>query len=153
MQPSPTRDFAVGLFVLAGLAAVGYLTLQVGGLTYKGPGGLELYASFDHVGDLDKRSPVSISGVKVGQVTDIALGPDLRARVRLDLDPGLELPVDSMARIRSESLLGGQYVEIEPGAEEELLHSGEELSFTESHVSIEGLLGKFVHDSGIEGGS
>ena len=40
MRPSPARDFVVGLFVLAGLGAVAYLSLQVGGLSYKGPGGL-----------------------------------------------------------------------------------------------------------------
>jgi len=150
MQPSATRDFAVGLFVLAGLAAIGYLTLQVGGLSYKGPGGFPLEASFDHVGDLDRRSPVKVSGVKVGQVSRIELGPDLRARVYLDLDPSLALPVDSSARIRSESLLGGQFVELEPGAEEDLLAPGDEIAFTESYVSIDGLLGKFVHDAGLE---
>ena len=76
----------VGLFVLVGLGAVGYLSLQVGGLNYKGPGGFILYASFDEIGGLSARAPVTISGVKVGQVSSIELDEDLRARVTLDLD-------------------------------------------------------------------
>ena len=41
MKPSPVRDLVVGLFILAGLAAIGYLSIRLGGLSYKGPGGLE----------------------------------------------------------------------------------------------------------------
>jgi phospholipid/cholesterol/gamma-HCH transport system substrate-binding protein len=141
----------VGLFVLVGLAAIGYLTIQVGGLSYKGPGGFELYASFDEIGDLKPRAPVSISGVKVGQVSAVELDEFLRARVTLDLDPSLELPVDSAAAIRTVGLLGDRFVALEPGAEEELLRSGEEIAFTEDAISIERLIGKFVSDGDLEG--
>jgi phospholipid/cholesterol/gamma-HCH transport system substrate-binding protein len=150
MQPSPIRDFVVGLFVLAGLGAIAYLSIQVGGLSYKGPGGLELVASFDEIGGLATRAPVAISGVKVGQVSKIELDPALRARVTLDLDASLALPVDSTASIRTSGLLGDQFIALEPGGEEEMLKPGEEFAFTESAISIERLIGKFVHDSGIE---
>jgi phospholipid/cholesterol/gamma-HCH transport system substrate-binding protein len=152
MQPSPIRDFVVGLFVLAGLAAIAYLSIQVGGLSYKGPGGLELVASFDEIGGLAPRAPVAISGVKVGQVSRIELDPTLRARVTLDLDKSLSLPVDTTASIRTSGLLGDQFIALEPGGEEQLLKAGEEIAFTESALSIERLIGKFVHDSGIEEG-
>jgi len=150
MQPSPVRDFVVGLFVLAGLAAIAYLSLQVGGINYKGPRGFVLYAGFDEIGGLKPRAPVTISGVKVGQVDEIGLGDDLRARVKLDLDPRLELPVDSSVAIRTAGLLGDQFVALEPGGEEDLLRSGDELSFTENALSIERLIGKFVNDAGLD---
>ncbi len=150
MQPSPVRDLVVGLFVLVGLGAVGYLSLQVGGLSYKGPGGLVLYATFDEIGGLKARAPVTVSGVKVGQVDSIQLDQDLRARVKLDLDPSLQLPVDSSAAIRTAGLLGDQFIALEPGAEEEVLAVGDELSFTENALSIERLIGKFVNDAGID---
>ena len=150
MQPSPWRDLAVGTFVLLGLAAVGYLSLQVGGVSYKGRGGLLLYASFDEVGGLKARAPVAVAGVTVGQVMSIRLDDFLRARVTLDVDETLELPVDSSAGIRTAGLLGDQFIALEPGAEEEALVSGEEIAYTESALSIERLVGKFVHDSGIE---
>jgi phospholipid/cholesterol/gamma-HCH transport system substrate-binding protein len=150
VKPSPVRDLIVGLFVLAGLGALAYLSLQVGGLSYKGPGGFILYASFDEIGGLKPRAPVTISGVKVGQVDAIQLDKFLRARVTLDLDPSIELPVDSSAAIRTSGLLGDQFIALEPGAEEELLKSGEELSFTENALSIERLIGKFVNDAGLD---
>ena len=75
MQPSPARDLVVGLFVLAGLAALAYLSIQVGGVSYTGPGGLRLYATFEEVGGLKPRAPIAIAGVKVGQVAAIELDP------------------------------------------------------------------------------
>jgi phospholipid/cholesterol/gamma-HCH transport system substrate-binding protein len=150
MQPSATRDLIVGLFVLAGLAAFAYLSIRVGGVAYTGPGGLEVYASFEEVGGLRPRAPIAIAGVKVGQVSRIELDPDLRARVTLDLDRGLRLPVDTSARIVTSGLLGDQFISLEPGAEEDMLESGGEIDFTESAISLESLIGKFVNDAGTE---
>ena len=149
MHPSPTRDLMVGAFVLAGLAAVAYLSIQVGGLSYKGPGGFSLVATFDEVGGLKPRAPVAISGVRVGQVKSIALDERLRARVVIDLDPGIALPTDTSAAIHTSGLLGDQFISIEPGGEEELLQAGDEIAYTENALSLERLIGKFVHDSGV----
>jgi phospholipid/cholesterol/gamma-HCH transport system substrate-binding protein len=150
MQPSPTRDLIVGLFVAVGLAAIGYLSIQVGGLSYKGPGGLRLYAVFNEIGGLKTRAPVSIAGVTVGQVVAIDLDKSMRARVTLDVDRKLVLPSDTSAGIRTSGLLGDQYIALEPGAEEAPLKSGDEIAMTESALSIERLIGRFVHDSGVE---
>ena len=87
MAQSETRDLLVGLFLLAGFAALAYLSVSLGGTSYRGPGGLEIIATFDEVGGLKPRSPVVIGGVKVGQVKAITLDEDLRARVTLDIDP------------------------------------------------------------------
>ena len=148
MQPSPTRDLLVGLFVACGIAALGYLSIQVGGLSYKGPGGLLLSASFDEIGSLSVRAPVVISGVKVGKVSSIELGDDLRARVVLELDASLEIPIDSTAGIRTAGLLGDQFIAVEPGAEEDLLISGDSFAFTDSAINLESLIGQVVHGFG-----
>lgn len=150
MEQSTTRDLVVGLFVVAGLATIAYLSIQVGGVSYKGSGGLTLYAAFDEVGGLKPRAPVAIAGVTVGQVTEIDLDDMLRARVTLEVDEGIELAADTSAGIRTAGLLGDQFIALEPGGEEELLGNGEEIAYTESALSIERLIGKFVHDSGIE---
>jgi phospholipid/cholesterol/gamma-HCH transport system substrate-binding protein len=112
MTRSPWRDFIVGCFVLAGLGAIAYLSISVGGLSYGGPGGLTLYATFDQTGGLKPRAPVVIAGVKVGQVKKIALDQNARARVEL-----------------------------------EYLKPGEEISFTESAVILERLIGKLIHNT------
>lgn len=151
MHRNPTRDLIVGLFVVAGLGALAYLSFSIGGLTLRSNGGFVLYASFDQVGGLKPRAKVEIAGVRVGQVKAITLDPDLRARVELDLQPGLKLPVDTTASIVTSGLLGDQYVSLQVGGEEELLGPGDEISFTESAVILERLIGQFIHSTNVDG--
>jgi phospholipid/cholesterol/gamma-HCH transport system substrate-binding protein len=150
MQRSPLRDLIVGLFVLCGLASIGYLSIKVGGLYYSGPSGFKLIATFDEVGDLKARSAVVIAGVKVGQVQSIELDDALRARCELDIDPNLDLDVETSASIMTAGLLGEKFVALEPGGSDEMLESGDEIGRTVSAISIENLIGKFVNDSGLE---
>ena len=144
MQSSGTRDFIVGLFVVAGLLTIGYLSTSLGGLQLPGAAGFRVIAVFDDIGKLSKRSPVKIAGVRVGQVGEITLDEDLRARVALDLDAGIEISIDSSAAIRTEGLLGANFISLEPGAEDELMAPGEFFTYTESAISIDSLLGLLV---------
>ena len=150
MRPSPSRDLIVGIFVLVGLGAVAYLSLKVGGDVYGGPGGLEVVAGFNDIGGLKVRAPVVVSGVKVGRVTAIELDEVLRARVHLDLNRDLELDDETSASIRTAGLLGDQFIELMPGAGENLLVSGEEIAYTEDAFSIEKTLGKVLTNFGNE---
>jgi phospholipid/cholesterol/gamma-HCH transport system substrate-binding protein len=144
MTPSPFRDLMVGVFVLLGLAALAYLSVSLGGLSYADTGGLRLVAVFDEIGGLKPRAQVVVGGVKVGQVEQIALDPDFRARVILDIDPKLRIPDDSSASILTSGLLGDKYVALEPGGSEETLPSGGTIPFTQSAVVLERLLGRVV---------
>jgi phospholipid/cholesterol/gamma-HCH transport system substrate-binding protein len=150
MQRAPLRDLVVGLFVLFGLASVAYLSIKVGGLYYSGPSGFQLFATFDQIGDLKPRAAVVIAGVKVGQVVSVELDDLLRARCELDVDPSLELDAETSAAIMTAGLLGEKYIALEPGGSDEMLESGGEISRTESAISIENLIGKFVNDAGLE---
>ncbi|HEY2385629.1 MAG TPA: outer membrane lipid asymmetry maintenance protein MlaD [Candidatus Binatia bacterium] len=147
MTRSPLRDFIVGCFVLAGLAAIAYLSVSVGGLSYAGPGGLALYATFDETGGLKARAPVVVAGVKVGQVESISLDKNARARVRLDIDKSLSVPTDTTASIVTSGILGDRFISLQLGGEEQFLKSGEEISFTESAVLLERLIGKLIHNN------
>jgi phospholipid/cholesterol/gamma-HCH transport system substrate-binding protein len=157
MSRSPIRDLLVGVFVLSGLAALAYLSIALGGAAYSGPGGLVLYASFDEIGGLAKRSPVVIGGVKVGQVTGIELAKDgsFRARVRMDIDRNLKLPDDTQAAVLTQGVLGNQYVGLSPGGSETFLAEGGEIAYTQSAVVIERLIGKVIQSlgNGSSGGS
>lgn len=154
MSRSPIRDLLVGVFVLSGLAALAYLSIQLGGAAYSGPGGLTLYASFDEVGGLAPRSPVVIGGVKVGQVKKIELASDgsFRARVTMDVDRNLKLPDDTQAAVLTQGVLGNQYVGLSPGGSDELLPDGGEITYTQSAVVIERLIGKVIQSLGGGGG-
>jgi len=151
MRRSPVRDFIVGLFVLAGLGAIAYLSISVGGLSYGGPGGLTLYALFDQTGGLKPRAPVVIAGVKVGQVSAITLDQSSgRARVTLDLDKSLQIPADTTASIMTSGILGDRYISLQLGGDSTTLRSGDEISFTESAVLLERLIGKLIHNTDVQ---
>jgi phospholipid/cholesterol/gamma-HCH transport system substrate-binding protein len=150
MSRSPTRDFVVGLFVLAGLAAIAYLSMNVGGFSLRRDGGLVVYAAFDQTGGLKARAPIVISGVKVGQVDGIALDKNFRARVALDLDRNLQIPVDSSASIVTSGLLGDRYISLQLGGEDKYLKPGDEITMTESAVILERLIGKLIHNTDVQ---
>jgi phospholipid/cholesterol/gamma-HCH transport system substrate-binding protein len=145
MIRAPLRDLIVGLFVLAGLGAIAYLSLSVGGLSARGPGGLTVFADFDEIGGLKPRAQVVLSGVKVGQVASIALDDNYRARVKMYLDARLKLPIDTSASIMTSGLLGDRYVSLQLGGETETLKPGDRIGMTESAVVLERLIGKLVY--------
>lgn len=149
MQSHATRDLTVGVFVLLGLAALAYLSLQIGGLEWNEGPRITLKATFDDIGGLSSRAPVRVAGVKIGEVSSIELDEDLRAIVNLAVDSEVGLSIDSSAAIRTSGLLGDQFIAVELGAEDEVLAEGEEFQFTESALSIEKLVGQLVHDAGV----
>ena len=94
---------------------------------------------------------LGLQGFKVGQVTTIALDPKSgRARVTLDLDERLEIPVDTTASIMTSGILGDRYVLLQLGGDPTVLKPGEEISFTESAVLLERLIGKLIHNSDVK---
>jgi len=153
MRRSPTRDFIVGLFALVGLAGLAYLSLSIGGVSYSGPKGFLLYGNFGETGGLKPRAPVVISGVKVGEVASIGLNDDYRAKVTFTLDPSLKLPIDTTASIVTSGLLGDRYVSLQPGGDDQLLKSGEEIEFVESAVILERMIGKLIHNTDVGSGN
>jgi phospholipid/cholesterol/gamma-HCH transport system substrate-binding protein len=84
----------------------------------------------------------------VGQVTQIALDDTYRARVDLDLDSTVKLPVDSSAAIVTAGILGDRYIQLTPGAEDEMMKPGEQIAYTESALVLERLIGKFLVNVG-----
>jgi len=150
MRPNPSRDTAVGLFVLAGIGAIAYLSLQLGGVSLRPDPTIALYATFDEIGGLKTRAPVVISGVRVGEVESIDLAEDYRARVTLSVREGVELPVDSSASIVTSGVLGDRYISLQLGGEDAALEDGEEIEFVESAVILERLIGQFIHNTNIE---
>lgn len=108
-------------------------------------GDYHVLADFSSVGGLKAGDAVLISGVKVGSVGAVDLVPDtFQARVRMDLEEGIQLPADTAAAIGSESLLGGKVLTLQPGADEEMIASGGTIEYTQAPQNLEELLGKFI---------
>jgi len=118
--------------------------------------GYEVTALFYKIGGLNEGSDVRISGIKVGTVIDHNLDPEsYDARVRMTITREVKLPVDTVASIASEGLLGGKYVRLEPGTDKSFIKSGGIITKTKDFRSLEDQVGEiiFLATGGDEGGA
>lgn len=107
--------------------------------------GYEVRARFSGIGALSVGDKVVISGVKVGQVSRIELDDETYlADVFLDIGEQYQLPDDTAAFISSESLMGGLYMQLEPGASEDIIEDGGLIEYTQAPQNLEQLLGQFI---------
>ena len=142
-----TIEIIVGAFMLAGLLSLGILATRISGFNVDSEADTySVYASFENVGGLVVRSKVSIAGVEVGQVAAISYDKDnYDARVRMEIHSGVDnISIDSTAAILTEGLIGGKYIGISIGAEEEYLQEGDEFTDTQSAIVLEELIGQFL---------
>jgi phospholipid/cholesterol/gamma-HCH transport system substrate-binding protein len=110
--------------------------------------GYTIIAKFERVDGLNPGSDVRLSGIKVGTVVDQKLEPSTYlAVVTMSIDQHVRLPVDTVAQITSEGLLGSNFVSLVPGAEDKVVAPGGELRFTQAPVNLVQMLGKFIFNS------
>lgn len=129
--------------VRIGIVVVGTILLFVWGLNYlKGTDiftkQIKFYAVYDQVTGLIESNPVSISGVKVGQINSISFHPDGSGRVVVESIIGttVKIPKNSIARLYSSDLLGTREIEILLGDSEKYIENGDTLS-THIQASIQ----------------
>ena len=138
-------EFLVGLFLIAGFAAFGYLALQLGEVSLFGSSKhYTIIAQFDNISGVKKGASVQVSGVVVGQVTKIWLDDAGVANVELLLGKDLQVSVDSMASVKSQGLIGDKYIQLALGGDDENFTDGGILTDTESSLDIESLISKFA---------
>lgn len=110
-----------------------------------GPNGYEVVARFDRIDGLKRGADVTVSGVKVGTVTGFDLDPKTyQAVVRMSVASNVDLPVDTNAKVISESLLGGMIVVLEPGGDKQMIKNGGEIDKTQGAVPLSELIAKFM---------
>lgn len=115
--------------------------------------GYMLQARFDRIDGLNVGSDVRVAGIKVGTILESELDTtSYQAIVKFSVASGVELPLDTAAAISSESLLGGSYLSLLPGGDEEYLVNGDEIEETQDAIDLLGLIGKFT-SGGDDGGS
>ncbi len=137
----------VGFFILLAIAGLLMLAFQVSDLTtYQGDNSYDVKAQFDNIGDLKVRAPVTVAGVKVGQVASIILDPKTyRATVTLRMNKNADyIPKDSAASIVTAGLLGANYISISPGFDDHFLKEGDNIDETHSAIMLEQMIGQLL---------
>jgi phospholipid/cholesterol/gamma-HCH transport system substrate-binding protein len=141
-------EFGVGLFVLAGLAAIFYLAIAIGGASLWAGDTYRLEARFGNIAGLNVGSRVDIAGVRVGTVRSIQLDQNhFVAIVTIELPSSIQLDDDTIASIRTAGLIGDRYISLSPGGSGIPLAPGDMIIDTESAVDIESLISRFAFGS------
>ncbi len=141
-------EVVVGLFMVAGFAAIVYLALNLGEVPLLSSGSTyAVQAEFDNVSGIKKGAAVQVAGVVVGEVSGIMLNKDRLAQLQLRVDNSLKIPVDSIVSVKSQGIIGDKYIQITLGGGTEYFKADELIVETESSVDIESLISKFAFGS------
>ena len=150
MRPNYKVEFASGIFLVLGIAALIWLAMratdygqEIGKNTYR------ISARFTNVADLREKSPVKIAGVTVGVVESIVLDPVMfEAVVNMDIATRFnEIPSDTGASVLTSGVLGDRYIGLEPGGAPDMLVEGDELFITQSALILEQVIGKYLFNT------
>jgi phospholipid/cholesterol/gamma-HCH transport system substrate-binding protein len=127
------------------LVAIAFVVFAFQSSSLRSAAGYSVIAEFDNAAGLAAGSEVRMSGVKIGTVSSQRLDPETYfAVVSLDIEESIKLPTDTSARIISDGLLGGNFVALEPGGEEEMIQPGGQINFTQGSINVVDLLGRFI---------
>lgn len=107
--------------------------------------GYRITARFNKADGLVEGGDVKIGGIRVGTISKMTIDPKTYASVvQLSISPQITLPTDTSASIISENLLGGKYLDLQPGGDEETMKDGDEIQQTQSSVILESLIGQLI---------
>ncbi len=142
-------EMAVGLFLIVGLISLAYLTVRMGGVSLLGDSRYPVKARFISISGLKDRATIELAGVKIGEVSGIDLDQDdYEAEVTLSIDNGVQIQEDAIASVRTQGIIGDKFIKITPGGSEEILGPGDEIEETESAISLEELISKYIFEGG-----
>lgn len=115
-------EVKVGAMVLLSLALLLALTLSIGNFREYFAKTLTIYITIPSVVGLDKFSPVTYSGVRIGTVTNIWYDEQLdKAIIEAKIGSDSPVSIDSKVRFTSAGLLSPLFVEISEGSKEKRL--------------------------------
>jgi phospholipid/cholesterol/gamma-HCH transport system substrate-binding protein len=135
----------VGALVLVIAFVFLYNAYKTTDIVGSGKSGYELQAKFDRADGLNFGGDVKVGGIKVGKVTSLTVDPkSFKAIVKMKIYSDIQFPSDSTAEIIGNGFLGDKYLSIVPGADDEHLADGGVIEFTQSSISLESLIGKFI---------
>jgi len=148
MKNTINTELIIGLFMIAGFLAFGYLSLQMGEFSiFDLEKNYSLEAEFDNASGLKVGAAIEIAGVGIGKVSKIELGEQGLAKVTMLIKQDILITSDAIASIRTQGLIGDKLIKITQGADEEMLAEGEVIFDTESAVDFEELVSKYIFES------
>ena len=136
-------ELGVGVFIIAGILCLGYLSIKLARMEVFGAKGYNVYAVFSDVGGLKEGASVVIAGVEVGRVKQIRMA-DYEAKVIMSVNKDVKIQEDAIAAVKTRGLIGEKYIQISPGGSEKIIPPGGQIRETQPVVDLEQLISNFV---------
>ena len=141
-------EMIVGLFLLAGFASFAYISIKMGDIKMFMDESYPVTARFSSISGLKEGAVIELAGVKVGKVSKIELDEgEYEAVVHLDINKAVQLTDDSIASIRTSGIIGDRFIKLTPGGSDIYLEPGGQIEETESSISLEELVSKYIFES------
>jgi len=140
-----SKETVVGIFVIIGLACIGYMTVKLGNVGFFGDNSYSLFAKFNTVTGLREGNPVNMLGLEVGKVQKFTMDQEnQQVLVEFKINKGIEIYDDAIASVKTEGLIGDKYVAVDPGGGGDLLANGDSITDTNSPTDIMDLVSKYA---------
>ena len=140
-----SNETIVGIFVVLGLAVIGFMAVRIGNISIAGDNTYSLYAPFSRVSGLRVGNSIEMMGMEIGRVAAFKMDQERQqAIVELRINKEIEVFDDAIASIKTAGLIGDKYVEIDPGGGGDQLANGDTIIETESPVDIMELVSKYA---------
>jgi len=140
-----TMETTVGMFLVIGLLLIGYMTVNLGHVSFLGDNAYPLSARFTSVSGLRAGSSVFMLGLEVGKVERLTMDQESqKAIVEVRIQKGMKIYDDAIASIKTEGLIGGMRLNIDPGGAGNLLNPGGTITETQPAVDIVDLISKYA---------
>mgnify|MGYP003996601121 FL=1 len=136
-------EISVGIFMMVGIACLVYLSVNLGNVDLFGSDSFIIEAKFGSIEGLEVAASVEIAGVPVGKVKRITLEEN-EAFVQMEIKKGTKITEDTIASIRTKGIIGDKFVKLSPGGSDNLLGDKDVLMDTESAISLEELVSKYI---------
>ncbi|MFH2057679.1 MAG: outer membrane lipid asymmetry maintenance protein MlaD [Pseudomonadota bacterium] len=138
-------EISVGIFMIVGIACMVYLSVNLGGVDLFGSDSFMINARFGSIEGLEVGASVEIAGVPVGKVKRITLEEN-EAVLQMQIKKGTQITDDTIASIRTKGMIGDKFVKLSPGGSDEMLTDKDSLMDTESAISLEELISKYIFE-------
>ena len=140
-----SNETIVGIFVVLGLAAIGFMAVRIGNISIAGDNTYSLYAPFSTVSGLRVGNSIEMMGMEIGRVAGFRMDQERQQAIaELRINKEVQIYDDAIASIKTAGLIGDKYVEIDPGGGGDRLNNGETIIETESPVDIMELVSKYA---------
>lgn len=143
-----TFETLIGAFVVVIAGLFIFLSIKVSDSRQKLASGYKIIAKFNNIDGINIGSDVKISGMKIGNVTDMKFdNKNYKSLLVIKIPNNIKIPVDSIFKVSTSGLIGSKFINVKIGSEEEYFKNDETAEFTESTMDLEDLISRFIFNS------